>query len=135
MSAVPSERAERYLALLAADRRRESEVGALLETVADLAALKDVDDVLEAIVRRVRTLLDSEVSYLWLNDEEAGLTYMRVTQGIHSGEFRNVKLGFGEGLGGLVAQTAQPYATADYFKDQRFHHTRMHARVRRPEET
>ena len=29
----------------------------------------------------------------------------------------------GAGLGGLVAQTATPYASARYFEDKRFHHT------------
>ncbi|NLG22671.1 MAG: GAF domain-containing protein [Actinomycetales bacterium] len=106
------------------DRRREAELSALFDTVADLAALKDLDDVLEAIVRRARTLLGCDVSYLSLNDDEAGATYMKVTQGIHSEEFRNVRLGFGEGLGGLVAQTARPYMTDDYFADERFRHTR-----------
>ncbi|GAA5162231.1 helix-turn-helix domain-containing protein [Ornithinimicrobium tianjinense] len=105
-------------------RRRESELAALFETVADLAALKDLDDVLEAIVRRARALLACDVSYLSLNDDERGETYMRITQGIHTEAFRNVRLGFGEGLGGLVAQTARPYATADYFHDERFQHTR-----------
>lgn len=105
-------------------RRRESELVALHETVSDLAALKDLDDVLEAIVRRARTLLGADVSYLSLNDDDAGHTYMRVTQGIHSEQFRHVRLDFGEGLGGLVAQTARPYATADYFNDARFLHTR-----------
>lgn len=105
------------------DRRREAELSALFDTVADLAALKDLDDVLQAIVRRARTLLGCDVSYLSLNDDEAGETYMRVTQGIHTEEFRNVRLGFGEGLGGLVAQTARPYMTDDYFADERFNHT------------
>lgn len=107
------------------DRRREAELSALFDTVADLAALKDLDDVLEAIVRRARTLLGCDVSYLSLNDDEAGATYMRVTQGIHTEAFRNVRLGFGEGLGGLVAQTARPYMTDDYFADDRFEHTRQ----------
>lgn len=106
------------------DRRREAELSAPFDTVADLAALKDLDDVLEAIVRRVRSLLGCDVSYLSLNDDELGATYMRVTQGIHTEEFRNVRLGFGEGLGGLVAQTARPYMTDDYFVDERFNHTR-----------
>lgn len=106
------------------DRRREAELSALFDTVADLAALKDLDDVLEAIVRRARTLLACDVSYLSLNDDEEGATTMRVTEGIHSEEFRQVRLGFGEGLGGLVAQTARPYMTPDYFADERFNHTR-----------
>lgn len=105
-------------------RRRESELAALYETVADLAELKDLDDVLEAIVRRAQALLRTDVSYLSLNDEAAGYTYMRVTHGIHTEAFRNVRLGFGEGLGGLVAQTARPYWTGDYFNDERFQHTR-----------
>lgn len=105
------------------DRRREAELSALFDTVADLAGLKDLDDVLAAIVRRARALLACDVSYLSLNDDDAGTTTMRVTEGIHSEEFRNVRLGFGEGLGGLVAQTARPYMTADYFADERFNHT------------
>ncbi len=114
----------RALRLRELGRRRESELSALFDTVADLAALKELDDVLEAIVRRARTLLACDVSYLSLNDDEAGETYMRITQGIHTEEFRHVRLGFGEGLGGLVAQTARPYATPDYFADARFRHTR-----------
>lgn len=106
------------------DRRREAELSALFDTVADLAALKDLDDVLVAIVRRARALLACDVSYLSLNDDEEGATTMRVTEGIHSEEFRQVRLGFGEGLGGLVAQTARPYMTPDYFADERFNHTR-----------
>ena len=41
-----------------------------------------------------------------------------------SAEFQQIVLGMGEGLGGLVAQTARPYATSDYFNDDRFRHTR-----------
>ncbi len=64
------------------------------------------------------------VAYLSLHDEKAGDTYMRVTAGSVSAEFQRVRLGMGEGLGGLVAQMASPYATADYFNDDRFRHTR-----------
>lgn len=116
--------AVRARALREIGQRRESELSALFDTVADLAELKELDDVLEAIVRRARTLLACDVSYLSLNDDEAGETYMRITQGIHTEEFRNVRLPFGAGLGGLVAQTARPYATDDYFADERFRHLR-----------
>jgi len=80
--------------------------------------------VLRAIVLRARKLLGTDVAYLSLHDEAAGDTYMRVTAGSVSAEFQRVRLGMGEGLGGLVAQTASPYATADYFNDDRFRHTR-----------
>ena len=105
-------------------RRRENELAALFETAGDLAGLRDLDDVLRAIVVRARRLLGTDVAYLSLHDETAGDTYMRVTAGSVSAEFQRVRLGMGEGLGGLVAQTASPYATADYFNDERFRHTR-----------
>ena len=48
---------------------------------------------------------------------------MRVTDGSVSARFQALRLPMGAGLGGLVAQTAAPYATASYFSDARFQHT------------
>ncbi|ADB77376.1 helix-turn-helix domain-containing protein [Geodermatophilus obscurus] len=107
----------------AARRRRESELAALFDTAGDLAALRSVDDVLTAIVRRARQLLGTDVSYLTLHDDARGDTYMRVTDGSVSARFQSLRLPMGAGLGGLVAQTAAPYATARYFADPRFQHT------------
>ncbi|NIH82158.1 helix-turn-helix domain-containing protein [Amycolatopsis viridis] len=118
-----TELALRIHATLTAHRRREAELTALFDTASDLARLRDPDAVLRSIVRRARTLLGADVSYLSLNDETAGRTYMRVTDGCVSPLFKEVILGMGEGLGGLVAQSARPYATPDYFRDERFRHT------------
>ena len=107
----------------AARRRRETELTALFDTASDLAALRGVDSVLTAIVRRARQLLGTDTSYLTLNDDARGHTYMRVTDGTVSARFQALQLPMGAGLGGLVAQTAAPYATADYFADGRFRHT------------
>lgn len=104
-------------------RRHESELAALFETAGDLARVRDLDAVLRAIVHRARMLLGSHIAYLSLNDDEAGTTYMRVTDGSVSALFQQVLLGMGEGLGGLVAQTARPYSTPSYFDDERFTHT------------
>ncbi|NYH81141.1 hypothetical protein FHR84_004519 [Actinopolyspora biskrensis] len=104
-------------------RRHESELAALFDTAGDLARVRDPDAVLGAIVHRARTLLGTHVAYLSLNDEDAGTTYMRVTDGCVSELFQRVRLGMGEGLGGLVAQTALPYSTGAYFADTRFTHT------------
>lgn len=114
----------RVRAELEGRRRREAELSALFETAHDLAGLRDLDAVLRAIVQRARSLLGTEVAYLSLNDPAAGDTYMRVTEGSISARFQQVRLGMGEGLGGLVAQTARPYVTDDYFEDARFQHTR-----------
>ncbi|GAA2861228.1 GAF domain-containing protein [Streptosporangium fragile] len=109
-------------ALLRRRARREAELSALFDTAGDLAGLRDLDAVLEAIVHRARQLLGTDAAYMTLHDPERGDTWMRVTDGSVSAKFRALRLGMGSGLGGLVAQTATPYATADYFADERFRH-------------
>ncbi len=104
-------------------RRREAELTALFDTAGDLAASRDLDAVLQAIVRRARMLLGTDTAYLTLPDERAGDTYMRVTDGSVSPIFQTLRLSLGDGLGGLVAQTARPYASHDYRVDERFRHT------------
>ncbi|QNS07774.1 helix-turn-helix domain-containing protein [Streptomyces xanthii] len=122
------ERAKRLALTVRAEmegrRRREAELSALFETAHDLAGLRDLDSVLQAIVQRARSLLGTDVAYLTLNDPARGDTYMRVTEGSVAARFQQLRLGMGEGLGGLVAQTARPYVTDDYSKDVRFQHTR-----------
>jgi DNA-binding PucR family transcriptional regulator len=113
----------RVRALLERRRRREEELSALYDTAGDLAGLRDVDAVLRAIVHRVRTLLGVDVSYLTLNDTERGDTWMRITDGSVAASFQQLRLPPGAGLGGLVALTGTPYATANYPTDPRFQHT------------
>jgi transcriptional regulator with GAF, ATPase, and Fis domain len=129
--ADPEELAELESAKLAALRvrtimrrhaRREAELAALFDTAGDLAGLRDHDAVLEAIVRRARRLLNADIAYMTLNDDERGDTYMRVTDGSVSAAFRRLRLPMGAGLGGLVAQTAMPYHSAHYLDDPQFRH-------------
>ncbi|MFJ9541095.1 helix-turn-helix domain-containing protein [Streptomyces sp. NPDC101225] len=120
---LATEAALRVRTTLRQHRRREAELTALFDTAGDLAALRDLDAVLRSIVRRARMLLGTDTAYLTLPDEEAGDTYMRVTDGSVSELFQNLRLELGEGLGGLVAQTARPYASPDYRTDERFLHT------------
>lgn len=112
----------RVRALLARRARREAELSALFDTASDLAGLRGLDAVLEAIVCRARRLLGADVSYMTLSDDERGDTYMRVTDGSVSAAFRALRIPLGAGLAGLVAQTGTPYSSADYIIDQRFHH-------------
>jgi GAF domain-containing protein/sugar diacid utilization regulator len=129
LARVPADSGTMQLAMqirrtLDAHSRREAELTALFATASDLARLRDLDAVLRSIVRRARMLLGADVSYLTLNDHsDDGSTYMRVTDGSASALFQQLRLGAGEGLGGLVAQTARPYATRDYPNDARFDHT------------
>ena len=113
----------RVRALLERRRRREEELSGLFDTANDLAGLRDLDAVLHAIVHRARTLLGTDTTYMTLHDEDAGDTYMRVTDGSISARFQVLRLPMGKGLGGLVALTGAPYATSDYAADARFRHT------------
>ncbi len=103
-------------------RQREAELSALYETANDLTAIRDVDTILAAIARRARSLLHADMTYLSLNDEAEGASYMRVTEGALTPEFRRLRLPLGTGLLGLVAQTGEPYYTEDYRSDERFLH-------------
>ena len=103
-------------------RSREAELSALYETARDLTAIRDLDTILAAIVRRARQLLHADMTYLSLNDEPEGASYMKVTDGALTPEFRKLRLPLGTGLLGLVAQSGAPYFTEDYQADERFVH-------------
>ena len=107
---------------MARQQAREAELSALYETASDLTAIRDVDAILAAIVRRARQLLNADMTYLSLNDEAEGASYMKVTDGALTPEFRSLRLPLGTGLLGLVAQTGAPYFTEDYQADERFVH-------------
>src|SRR5262249_39242328 len=119
-----TEAALRIRHTLVEHQRRAAELSALVDTASDLARLRDPEAILRSIVHRARMLLGADVSYLSMNDDSGGPTYMRVTEGSVSALFQQLSLGFAEGLGGLVAQSARPYATPDYFADSRFKHTK-----------
>jgi hypothetical protein len=129
--ATPAELAElrrqydlalRLRELIARQRSREAELSALYDTASDLTAIRDVDAILAAIVRRARQLLNADMTYLSLNDEREGASYMKVTDGALTAEFRTLRLPLGTGLLGLVAQSGAPYFTEDYQSDERFVH-------------
>ncbi len=107
---------------MARQRSREAELSALNETARDLSEIRDLDAILTAIVRRARHLLRADMTYLSLNDEEEGASYMKVTDGALTPEFRELRLPLGTGLLGLVAQSGAPYFTEDYEADERFVH-------------
>jgi GAF domain-containing protein/sugar diacid utilization regulator len=113
----------RLKTLLERYKRRAGELSALYETAGDLSSLRDVERVLHAIVGRSRQLLQTDVAYLMLIDEERGDTYMRVTDRTVTPDFINIRLPLGIGLGGLVAQTAAPQWTGNYLADTRYQHT------------
>lgn len=110
------------LGLLERRRRREVELTALFQSAIDLAAIRDLDGVLEAIVRRTRLLLHADVAYMSLIDEGSDDTHLRVTCGVVSPTFQQLRMQIGDSLGGLVLQTGMPASTRNYFDETRIAH-------------
>jgi sugar diacid utilization regulator len=106
------------------DRQRAVALSALSETAADLATHRDLDTLLRAICSRARLLLGTDVAYVTLLDRGANETYVRATDGIVSESFHSMRTPLGAGIGGLVAETGRPEATADYPADTRLDHVR-----------
>ncbi|GAA1249301.1 GAF domain-containing protein [Prauserella halophila] len=117
---IPEEARDSTEDLLEEYQRRTRELAALFDTAGDLSSIRDVDEVLAAIVRRSRQLLASDTAYLMLIDRERSDTFMRVSDGTQTPEFMSIRLAYGEGLGGLVATTGSPQWTSDYQSDPRF---------------
>jgi hypothetical protein len=104
-------------------RARRDDLRGLLECAKDLADVpSDVDTTLTSIVTRAQRLLDCDLAYLSLNDPTRQGTYVRVMVGAMSMEWKELLIPYGLGVGGMVAKTAAPFATADYFSDDRLVH-------------
>ncbi|HWK63406.1 MAG TPA: GAF domain-containing protein [Rhizobiaceae bacterium] len=103
-------------------RKREVELSALYETARDLSALRDTDQILQAIVRRARQLVGSDIAYLSAADEEHGDFYVRVTEGVMSQDFGRIRVPRDIGVCGSVARTRRPFYSNNYSADRNFDH-------------
>lgn len=103
-------------------KRRELELQTVFETTRYLSSLRDVDEVLAAIVRRVRQLFGADSGYIALVDEETGDAFMRTTSGTVSHAIESVRLRPGQGIGGWIIKNSRPLATSDYLADDSLIH-------------
>ncbi|NUT91240.1 MAG: GAF domain-containing protein, partial [Saccharothrix sp.] len=119
---------ERALALrvreiLLGQRRHQAELQLLNDTAHDLAALHDLDAVLQAISDRARRLLGCDLAYISLSDRDRGDSYIKAASGNISGRLRELRLPSGAGVGGMVARTGAPYSVLSYHDDKSITHT------------
>lgn len=92
--------------------QRANEFAALLETSRDLAAPQDLSILLHTIVERASTLLSANCGGMYLYDPARGdLVVTVATDKIIP---LGVRLQFGEGMAGRVAETRQPLIVDDY---------------------
>lgn len=99
-------------------RRTEHELQLLNDAAHDLAALRDPDEVLQAIADRSRILLDCDLAYISLSDHDRGDSYIKAAAGSISAILIGLRLPAGAGLGGLVAGTGEPHSVTSYLTDQ-----------------
>ena len=103
-------------------RKRELELSALYETARDLSALRNTDQVLQAIVQRARQLVGSDIAYLSAADEERGDFYVRAREGVVSPDFARIRVPRDIGVCGSVAKMRRPFYSSDYSADRNFDH-------------
>ncbi len=93
---------------------RENEIGALHEIMKEISALGSLDRVLALICRKSAELLGVEISYVALADRAQRELRMRMTHGISPYWRDRMKMDFGVGVGGMVAQERRPVLIEDY---------------------
>lgn len=103
-------------------RKRERELSALYETARDLSALRNTDQVLQAIVQRARQLVGSDIAYLSAADDERNDFYVKATEGVVSQDFARIRVPRDIGVCGSVARTRRPFYSSNYSTDAAFPH-------------
>ncbi|QAU33032.1 GAF domain-containing protein [Janthinobacterium sp. 17J80-10] len=104
---------------------RERGLMALIETAQSLTAIRDIDQVLQAIVNRARNLIGCDIGYLSIYDRERGDFYVRATDGAFSEKFKQIRVPRDVGICGFVARNRSAYCSSDYEADSRFAHTNL----------
>jgi len=102
--------------------RRGGLAQAVSDIATDLAAIRDVEEVLRAIVQRTRAITGADMAYLSLNDYDRGETYIRQSDGVRTEAYREIRMPLGTGVLGKAASGAAVARTRDYAHDDRIVH-------------
>ncbi len=100
----------------ASSRRERSlfEARELYDMTREICSQLELDEVLQAIVRRANRILDNGVTYLATCDDAHRVMQMRAFDNVRSPRFRALSLPYGVGLGGAVAAARKPMMVNDY---------------------
>jgi signal transduction histidine kinase/CheY-like chemotaxis protein len=112
-------------ALTAGRRRREAEV--LAELARTINAAQDVGTVLQHVVDGARELCGCDLTSVALREPESRMVVMRNRAGNYHGPESRLVIEPGQGAGGLVLESGQPFRTDDMANDPRI--TPDHASV------
>lgn len=86
----------------------------LYDTTREICSQLGLDEVLQAIVRRVNRVLDGDVAYLATCDDTHQVLRMRAFDNIESPKFKALTFPYGVGLGGAVAAERRPMMINNY---------------------
>jgi hypothetical protein len=103
-------------------QKRERELIALNETARDLSAMRDTDQVLQAIIHRARQLVGSDIAYLSAAPDDRSAFHVRATEGVVSEAFATIIVPRDVGICGSVVRTRRPCQSGRYRSDGSFHH-------------
>jgi signal transduction histidine kinase len=99
---------------------RARQLQTLNEVIGSLTATLDLGDLLELILDKAMTLLDTEAGTFMVVTGNSGELEFRVVRGPTSGNLLGKRLPIGTGLAGTVAQTGRPIIVNDAQQDTRW---------------
>jgi diguanylate cyclase (GGDEF)-like protein len=115
---------------LAALRRRNAELGVLHETIHDLTSTLSLSEVLDRLLERSLSHLESEIGSILLVGADARLRVV-ASRGLPEGVAEDIEMELGEGISGYVAMDGLPLLVDDIEEDPRFqrrNHERYYTR-------
>ena len=80
----------------------------LRRIVQEVSVARDLDQALNIIVRRVRHAMDADVCSVYLTDFDEQSYVLMATEGLNPESVGTVRLGFSEGLVGVVGMREEP---------------------------
>jgi PAS domain S-box-containing protein len=90
---------------------------ALYDLAVAMTAARTLDENLQLLVENSRSLLKADKAFLALRDVEQDDLYMHILSGIETEGFKALRIPFGVGMGGMVAETGRLCVVEDYFKE------------------
>jgi signal transduction histidine kinase len=91
----------------------------------------DVEALLHGMVVTARDILHTDAAYLAVPDSDDDSSYvMAAFANVRTSSFRRLRLGHGDGLGGLARERLRPILTVDYLKDSRLKNPPVEAALR-----
>ncbi|MBO0877105.1 MAG: GAF domain-containing protein, partial [Pseudonocardia sp.] len=101
-------------------RRINGDLRRAIGDVAEAAVARDdVTTALSAMLISARDLFDAEVAYFSLPERDVNTFTFDQMMGIHTTEFRHLRIQMGQGLGGMARSLRQPVRSLDYASDTR----------------